>query len=976
MDSFLQVYTFNLIFNKMRKTILSALLFGALAVLSTGTLVSCKDYDDDIAHLQEQIDANKKAIDQINSLITSGSVITNVTKDGNGIVVTLSNGQSYTITNGADGKDAVVWTIGDDGYWYQNGDKTDYKALGQDGQPGAPGAPGVDGQPGAPGTPGAPGADGADGNYYYPNPETGKFDLCDAKGNVLSHTDIVWRSTDANAISAVMDNGKLTLYNVKNGDGTGISIEIPLSNALRGFVFVPEKYVDGVPGIEVTSFSYNALTLKKKDTADETTEPAKAATVVNPTTVACYHVNPANANVEDLKNLKFVVSANSDYVKTRAAASEDFAVNAEFLSFENGILKVKVDVKGKPATDEKISVVALQTTKENGENVTSDYATVYKKDMQDLRIADAVKFAQATPVDYHFRRFANAVDNEAGNNTNIRTLDQNGETVDLTMVYNEPFDLTKYVEAHELTQTKHSVADLEKLGMSFAYELVKGYKVGSNNTDQAEYVTLTDGVLAVKDQYGTSAIDRTPIVRVTLKHGNAIVKVAYIKVKITRNQVQPEPKYYNLTANDFAFACGKPGVNKTTYQQMSQYVYAQLGMSKTEFHSYYQSFSDEAVTGDVGTVTEVNTGDNSTQEGTHVLQWTITEADLWAHAGETVTNVVRYAVAPNSSNYVEIKLTAKIGGQQKSYDIAASQFISEYWDADKTFAKFNVSVPTSLTDENPANCVFVNDLNSPFVTNDAGILKLAPAVTKIIYTFSDAMKGQKTIGGKNYTFTLSADRLKLMVGDEVIATISNDNQSGAANTITYNKQSDTAKKLLNTGDMYALIQAIGYVCDDLTKPVTITFNGAKHFRANFIRPVNIASKAADNFVDGVDVGEAGSYIRLEDLIDPSDWRGRAFSTYTNYWGFYGPFSVSFDKANAECNLNGSFAPVPATIELDMASAGTMGKKTSKYGFITYKNNGTTVNKGFIIRVKVTVTYGWGDILTDWINVDVASTINQ
>lgn len=60
----------------------------------------------------------------------------------------------------------------------------------------------------------------------------------------------------------------------------------------------------------------------------------------------------------------------------------------------------------------------------------------------------------------------------------------------------------------------------------------------------------------------------------------------------------------------------------------------------------------------------------------------------------------------------------------------------------------------------------------------------------------------------------------------------------------------------------------------------------------------------------------------------------------------------------------------------MAAAGNMGNKTSQYGFITYKNNGTTVNKGFIIRVKVTVTYGWGDILTDWINVDVASTINQ
>ena len=196
-------------------------------------------------------------------------------------------------------------------------------------------------------------------------------------------------------------------------------------------------------------------------------------------------------------------------------------------------------------------------------------------------------------------------------------------------------------------------------------------------------------------------------------------------------------------------------------------------MSKTEFHNYYQSFSDVTVTGDVGDVTEVNAGDNNTQEGTHVLQWTISEADLWAHAGKTVTNVVRYAVAPGSSNYVEIKLTANIGDLKKSYDIAASQFISEYWDADKTYAKFNVSVPTSLTDNTAANCVFVNDLNSPFVTNNLGILKLDNAVTKIVYTFSDAMKGSKKIGGKNYTFTLSADRLNLMVGNEVIATISN-----------------------------------------------------------------------------------------------------------------------------------------------------------------------------------------------------------
>ena len=39
----------------MRKKYLSALLFGALLVASTGTFTSCKDYGDDIAGLRSDI---------------------------------------------------------------------------------------------------------------------------------------------------------------------------------------------------------------------------------------------------------------------------------------------------------------------------------------------------------------------------------------------------------------------------------------------------------------------------------------------------------------------------------------------------------------------------------------------------------------------------------------------------------------------------------------------------------------------------------------------------------------------------------------------------------------------------------------------------------------------------------------------------------------------------------------------------------
>ena len=49
----------------MNKKFLSAILFGALMVTSTGTFVSCKDYDDDIDNLQEQINNIEKRVDLI-----------------------------------------------------------------------------------------------------------------------------------------------------------------------------------------------------------------------------------------------------------------------------------------------------------------------------------------------------------------------------------------------------------------------------------------------------------------------------------------------------------------------------------------------------------------------------------------------------------------------------------------------------------------------------------------------------------------------------------------------------------------------------------------------------------------------------------------------------------------------------------------------------------------------------------------------
>ncbi len=122
----------------MRKKYLSALLFGALLFASAGTFTSCKDYDDDISNLQGQVDGIKADLEDLQAQISAGKWITNVAAIEGGFTVTFSDGQSFNIVNGQDGADGAAgaagtpgtqWTIGEDGFWYKDGEKTEYKAA-------------------------------------------------------------------------------------------------------------------------------------------------------------------------------------------------------------------------------------------------------------------------------------------------------------------------------------------------------------------------------------------------------------------------------------------------------------------------------------------------------------------------------------------------------------------------------------------------------------------------------------------------------------------------------------------------------------------------------------------------------------------------------------------------------------------------------------------------------------------------------
>ena len=75
---------------------------------------------------------------------------------------------------GADGKDGITPTIGENGNWYLGSTDTGKPSRGADGTPGVTGASGKDGSPGADGKDGITPTIGENGNWYLGSTDTGK----------------------------------------------------------------------------------------------------------------------------------------------------------------------------------------------------------------------------------------------------------------------------------------------------------------------------------------------------------------------------------------------------------------------------------------------------------------------------------------------------------------------------------------------------------------------------------------------------------------------------------------------------------------------------------------------------------------------------------------------------------------------------------------------------------------------------------
>lgn len=145
---------------------------------TTGTFTSCKDYDDDINNLQEQVDGIKADLEALQAQVDAGKYVTNITKEGDGIVITWNDNSTSTIeTIKGDKGDKVTIEIDETSKnWIIDGVDTGICAEGKDGAAGQPGAAGNDGVNAK-----SPSISETTGNWvvYEWNEETQQYDATD-----------------------------------------------------------------------------------------------------------------------------------------------------------------------------------------------------------------------------------------------------------------------------------------------------------------------------------------------------------------------------------------------------------------------------------------------------------------------------------------------------------------------------------------------------------------------------------------------------------------------------------------------------------------------------------------------------------------------------------------------------------------------------------------------------------------------------
>ena len=933
----------------MNKKFLSALFLGSI-VMAGGTFTACSDYDDDINKLNERVDAVEQAIADLEAAIKAGSTITSVTPTDNGVIVNLSNGTSFELTNGKDGQSGTtgsVITIGANGNWFIDGVDTGKPSRGE------AGAPGADGQ------------DGVSGKYYIPGEDGYWIEVTpNADGTETKVTTSMSWAIDG-IVTAAWDsaNGYLYLDNVAGQ--TGVMV-ISLTDDLKSLVFVPEFYYQGIEAMSAKTFNYNALVVNKNITADgEFGTDAASLKLPNPATsmtpglLAEYHMNPTSANVNDIKAYTYIAE---DKAYTRAAGPTVVA-NVYDHEANNGILKVWSHLTDgtlkEIATDDEVTVMALQvhynTSAGADTIITSDYAAVKAENIAIGKLALAKDTDTETVLPSHQRHLwedaATAISNTADYNI---VFDSQG--VDLDELVRTHINEVGGID----DEWDVNAADglVEDYGFKYSYQLV-GYHVGDNQTSESAHAVINDENILKpcmpvngqqpadfnNVQQNPASNGREPLVRVLLTDtvSNEIAAVGYIKFHITDKPVKDEviDRFEFPFDEVYTVDCSKNNeTHRLRWYQVEEEIFAELyeqqGISKEEFHNEFTLDGGTAnatqynnttvtatpVTTPAGIVSQT-TGDPGHEE-TEVLVWNWQNNDAYSWfniAGNTSKSViVRYTRTVGTVHeyvYVTLTWTPSAINTKPAGVIDNSDKISNYWydrnsgEAGSGFSDIHANVET--VGEVGANDDFISDILNTFVGNDVTVTGVDPVYTAFQngsltkeFFFADPQgadlspvtgdsKTQYNIivtnGGKTLeAYVVGASPLTSQPVVDIIGSELHYYGKDMPNSYACDILNYADHSELGVKETFtALIYVKAKNCD------WVTFDlGNNEFYAKFLRPITVKDPGETNFKDA-ETGGATANLVLEFV----DWRDHNFDDANvtkrrNYYQYYDIVSIVAD----------------------------------------------------------------------------------
>lgn len=549
----------------MNKKFINGLLLASLILGTGGSFTSCTDYDDDISNLQQQVDAIKADLKTLEAEIANGKLITSITETSTGVAITLSDGKTLSISNGKDGAagaPGTTWTIGADGYWYENGKKTDYRAIGEKGDKGETGAQGPQGEKGEKGETGAQGPQGEKGeqgetgaqgpqgekgeqgetgaqgpqgekgetgatgatgaqgekgdkgeNGQYYVPEADGFFYIYKDGVKGENSGIAWRN-DTNHVTAVFSGTKLVLANVQTGvDEQGNPVygttEINLGTPVGSLGFIPSRMHSLVayPTTDADFYHIGKYITEEKYHATLKTFKKQSDWSKSNTVSFGYRINPSNAYVYEFGSAEFIARAVS-----RAEGDESGLLNV--------VSETVVDAEGKEQVKDYTlnnGEIYLTTTINagklasanktsivalclwNGQDRTvSDYVAVDSKEIQPI-LVDSTK-TTATNIVKFYNRDKSIKGNAKGEDSEfVQQFCSLSAPANVELNYTSTLDLSKLPGLYVTSESKW-LAKLGFKGISYKFSKPDHYYADdAQKTDQQWFAKL-DGTMLSADK--------------------------------------------------------------------------------------------------------------------------------------------------------------------------------------------------------------------------------------------------------------------------------------------------------------------------------------------------------------------------------------------------------------------------------------------------------------------------------------------